>query len=76
MDPFYYIDYALSYFGAFAIWSKCDNDLNLFKEIGSVASYYSFKELINKYNMPNPFDENTVKEIANKLKEELNNKKI
>ena len=76
LDPFYYIDYALSYFGAFAIWSKCDNDLNLFKEIGRVASYYSFKELINKYNMPNPFDENTVKEIANKLKEELNNKKI
>jgi len=76
LDPFYYIDYALSNFGAFSIWNASDNNLDVFKEVGGVASYYSFKDLINKYNMPNPFDSNTVKEIANKLKEELESKKI
>jgi M3 family oligoendopeptidase len=71
LDPFYYIDYALSYFGAFSIWNESDNNLDVFKEVGSVASYYSFKELIKKYNMPNPFDKNTVEEVSNKLKSEL-----
>ena len=75
LDPFYYIDYALSYFGAFSIWDKCNDNLNLFKEVGEKASYYSFKELIDKYNMPNPFDEETMKEISNKLKQELENKR-
>ena len=71
LDPFYYIDYALSYFGAFSIWSNSEDNLDLFKKIGGVASYYSFKELIDKYNMPNPFDEKTVEELSNKLKSEL-----
>ena len=76
LDPFYYIDYALSYFGAFSIWDKCDNNIDLFKEIGSVASYYSFKELIDKYHMPNPFDEKTVEEVSNKLKNVLERKRL
>lgn len=76
LDPFYYIDYALSYFGAFSIWNKCENDLDYFKEIGRVASYYSFKELITKYNMPDPFDEKTVGRISKKLRIELENRKI
>jgi len=75
-DPFYYIDYALSYFGAFSIWSKSDENLDLFKEIGGVASYYSFKDLIEKYNMPNPFNEDTVKDISNKIGEELKLKRL
>lgn len=73
LDPFYYIDYGLSYFGAFAIWSNCKDNIELFKEIGEVASYYSFKDLIHKYNMPNPFNKNTVKDLALKLEKELNN---
>ena len=76
LDPFYYIDYALSYFGAFSIWNKCEDNLDLFKEVGGVASYYSFKELIDKYNMPNPFDEKTVEEVSKKLKKELENKRL
>lgn len=76
LDPFYYIDYALSYFGAFAIWDSCHNNLDLFKEIGAIASYYSFNELINKYNMPNPFLEETVENISKKLETELKNKRI
>lgn len=76
LDPFYYIDYALSYFGAFSIWNESDTNLDIFKEVGSVASYYAFKELIDKYNMPNPFDENVVDEVANKLKKELELKRL
>lgn len=76
LDPFYYIDYALSYFGAFAIWKTCGNNLELFKKLGEVASYYSFKILIDKYNLPNPFDKNMVKDIAIKLENELNDKKL
>ncbi len=74
LNPFYFIDYALSYFGAFAIWSNCENNLELFKEIGGVASYYSFVDLINKYNMPNPFNKDTIKDIARRLESELNRK--
>lgn len=76
LDPFYYIDYALFYFGAFAIWNNCENNINLFKEIGAIASYYSFKDLIEKYKMPNPFAEETIKNITEKLERELNNRKI
>ncbi len=71
LDPFYYIDYALSNFGAFSIWNESENNLDVFKELGSVASYYSFKELIDKYNMPNPFDKNVVKEVSKKLENKL-----
>lgn len=76
LDPFYYIDYALSYFGAFAIWNNCKDDIELFKEIGGVASYYAFSDLIDKYNMPNPFSKDTVKDIALKLSNELNDKRL
>lgn len=71
LDPFYYIDYALSYFGAFSIANACKENLDLFKEIGSVASYYAFDKLIKEYNMPNPFDEETVANIAIELEDQL-----
>jgi len=76
LDPFYYIDYALSYFGALAIWNDCEKNLDSFKEIGAVASYYSFKDLIKKYHMPNPFNKDTVKEISMKLEKVLQSKKM
>ena len=76
LNPFYYIDYGLSYFGAFAIKDACENNLKLFKELAEVASYYSFNDLINKYNMPNPFDDKTVKDTAIKLENELKMKKL
>ena len=76
LDPFYFIDYALSYIGAFSFWDKCSDNLKLFKEIGSVASYYSFRELIDKYNMPSPFEEEIIKELSMKLRKELENKRV
>lgn len=71
LSPFYYIDYALSSFGALAIASKCEENLELFKQIGSVASYYPFSELIEKYAMPNPFDKEAVCELSHDLKDKL-----
>lgn len=71
LNPFYYIDYALSFFGAISLWSKCKNNLDLIKEMGSVASYYPFKELIKMYNISDPFNEETVKEIIAFLDEKL-----
>lgn len=75
LDPFYYIDYALSYFGAFAIWDSCSKNLDLFKEVGKVASYYPFDYIIKNFNLPNPFDEKTVKKITKKLEKELDKRR-
>ena len=75
-NPFYYIDYALSYFGAFSISNECTSNLKLFEEIGSVASYYPLKKLINKYNLPNPFNENSIKTITRILENKLNEYRI
>lgn len=71
LEPFYYIDYGLSYFGALAIFDGCDKDIDMFRNIGSVASYYPFKDIIERYNMPNPFDEACVKDLAKVLEGEL-----
>lgn len=75
-NPFYYIDYALSYFGAFAIADQCTDNLELFKEIGSVASYYPLDKLISDYNMPNPFDPKSVENVSRELEKKLLKYKI
>lgn len=76
LDPFYYIDYALSYFGAFAIFDGCEKDMNMFENIGSIASYYPFKSIIEKYNMYNPFDEDSIKCLSKMLEKNLLKYKI
>jgi len=45
--------------------------LKLFEEIGAVASYYPFDKLIKDYNMPNPFDEGSVSNIAKMLEKNM-----
>jgi len=76
LEPFYYIDYALSYFGAFAISDACRDNLDMFEKIGAVASYYPFKKLIDEYNMPNPFEEDSVKRVSEMLEKKLLKYKI
>ena len=70
-NPFYYIDYALAFFGAFAIAENCQTDLNLFKQIGKVASYYPLPDLIAKYNLPSPFEEKNIEKMARTLNEKI-----
>ena len=70
-DPFYYIDYALSYFGAFTIWSKSSENLHMFRNIATVASYFPFKKLISLYGMPNPFEEKSFEDISIMLKKAI-----
>ena len=76
LDPFYYIDYALSYVGAILIWHNSKENLAFFKEVGSVASYYSYKDLITKYNMPSPFNEEVIVSMAKELDSELMKRRI
>ncbi len=76
LDPFYYIDYALSYVGAILIWHNSKENLAFFKEVGSVASYYSYKDLITKYNMPSPFNEEVIASMAKELDSELIKRRI
>lgn len=75
-DPFYYIDYALSYFGAFAIWNKSKKNLDLFKKIAAVASYYPFKKIIELYDMPNPFTEDAFKDVSIMLNQKIDEFKL
>ena len=72
LNPFYYIDYGLSYFGALSIWDKSSSNLDYFNELASIASYYPLDILIEKYNLPNPFSEEAIKDIVTKLEKELN----
>ena len=76
LDPFYYIDYALSYVGAILIWHNSKENLDFFKEVGTVASYYSYKDLIAKYNMPSPFNEEVIASMAKELDSELIKRRI
>lgn len=72
LNPFYFIDYALSYFGAIKLWQSSKEDLDLFRKMGRVASYYPFKELLHKFNISSPFIEKNVQELANFIDEKLN----
>lgn len=72
VDPFYYIDYAISYFGAIAIYSKCQNDLGPFNNAASVASYYPLKKILEDYDIPNPFELESIKEMSELLTKKLN----
>lgn len=72
LNPFYYIDYAISYFGAFALWQKSTNNLDLFKQMAAVASYYPLNELVNRFDIANPFNEESVKQLSLFLKNKLN----
>ena len=82
--PFYYIDYALAQICAFQFWQKgetkngnksenqkeaWDNYLNLCKAGGTK----SFLELLKLANLESPFEEETVRSIANFVENYVNN---
>ena len=71
LNPFYYIDYAISYFGAFSIWQESNNNLDTFKKMARVASYYPLDKLIDKFDISNPFDEESVKQLSLFLKNKI-----
>ena len=72
LNPFYYIDYAISYFGAFSIWQESNNNLDTFKKMARVASYYPLDKLIDKFDISNPFDEDSVKQLSLFFKKKIN----
>ncbi len=79
-SPFYYIDYVLAQFCAFQFWIKWDQDnkkafadyLNLCDAGGSK----SFTELVKLANLQLPFEEETVKKVADKVVSWLNSQKL
>lgn len=72
LNPFYFIDYALAYFGAISLWDNSKNNLDLFGKMGRVASYYPLKTLLNKYDIGTPFKEENIQYLANFIDEKLN----
>ena len=75
-SPFYYIDYALSQVTALQFLFLSLEDYNLaFKKYEEFISYgadYNFLDIIKKVGLKSPFEENTLKEIAQKSLELFN----
>ena len=48
------------------------NDLTVFNEAASVASYYPLKKILGYYEIPNPFELKSIKEMSELLIRKLN----
>lgn len=70
-NPFYFIDYAISYFGAFDISMKSKENFSNFESLAAVASYYPLKDLITMYGLSNPFKEESFKKLSLYLSSQL-----
>lgn len=74
-DPFYGIDYALAIIYAFSYFKNYlqnpKKTIREFIDLCKLGGEISFKEIGIKYHLANPFDENSLKELADFL-----NKKI
>lgn len=75
IDPFYTIDYALDNLVALSFYKKEKEDIkeafdlyiNLCKDGGSL----SLKEIIDKYNLDNPFEKDSLKDMCEIIMEDI-----
>ena len=75
IDPFYTIDYALDNLTALSFYKKEKEDIkeafdlyiNLCKDGGSL----SLKEIIDKYNLDNPFEKDSLKDMCKIIMEDI-----
>lgn len=75
IDPFYTIDYALDNLVALSFYKKEKEDIkeafdlyiNLCKDGGSL----SLKEIIDKYNLDNPFEKDSLKDMCKIIMEDI-----
>ena len=75
IDPFYTIDYALDNLTALSFYKKEKEDIkeafdlyiNLCKDGGSL----SLKEIIDKYNLDNPFEKDSLKDMCEIIMEDI-----
>ncbi len=79
-SPFYYIDYVLAQFCAFQFWIKWEEDrtsaFNDYLNLCDAGGSKSFTNLVRLANLQSPFEEETVKKIANKVVSWLNSQKV
>lgn len=72
-DPFYGIDYALATIYAFSFLEKYtinqDKTIEEYIDFCKVGGEIAFKEIAIKYNLANPFNEQSLKNLANFLDE-------
>lgn len=75
--PFYYIDYALAQLCAFQFWKKADVNrpkaMEEYIKLCKVGGQYSFVELLKYAELDSPFEETTIKSIANYVNDWLQN---
>lgn len=72
-DPFYGIDYALATIYAFSFLEKYttnqEKTIEEYIDFCKVGGEIAFKEIATKYNLANPFNEQSLKNLANFLRE-------
>lgn len=75
LNPFYYIDYGLSYFGSLALWQNFETDkkegLRKYHDMAKEASNIPLLAIIDKYNLPNPFEEDSFIKLTSFLERKL-----
>ena len=75
-DPFYYIDYALDKACALSFYEKYkinkEKTLEDYIELCKLGGSLSFKNLIEKANLNNPFEKGSLKSVSQLLENEIN----
>lgn len=76
-SPFYYIDYVIAHITSLEIWLKSldnyDEAWNVYMKLLNYGGYKSYMELLKLGNLSSPFDSDILKDIKEKVEEELNN---
>lgn len=75
MYPFYYIDYALAQICVYELYGKMKKDMNVawndYYELCKLGGSKGYFELLSSANLSNPFEEETIKNAVEIVKEEL-----
>ncbi len=73
--PMYYISYAVSMVPALELWRLSLEDLTAgrtaYLNILDRAPYATFRDVLNQNNLPDVFDESTIKDIADLLNQQI-----
>ncbi|MCL2406263.1 MAG: M3 family metallopeptidase, partial [Defluviitaleaceae bacterium] len=67
-DPFYYIDYCLSFIVALGFWAESQEDAKAawakYRKLTALAGTKTFVELIAEAGLPTPFETDNIKVVA------------
>ena len=75
VDPFYSLDYALDNLIALSFYKKEKEDIkeafDLYIRLCKVGGSLSLKEIINEFNLDNPFEKGALKDMSDVIKDEI-----